>query len=199
VKYPTEAAVREFLDPHIKDLTWCVREAYRKWEDHGSLSFQEPLNRARAAYVSCGFYNEAKGLFAERPGVLAIEECERLLLVFGDQFVLRFKLLDADLRTRNYPTEASKRMDAQRQISIPAVGKLPRVILGYRMGGQPETLLDLRVVFAVNNEPLWHYDPENDAQQLALPLEPKKATPPEKRFRRKDSASKAPKKSGEGA
>lgn len=171
--YVEKAAVQELLRQHSATLVRCAREAVELWENQVAPLLPLPLGRTRAAFISNAFYNSALAAFSQVTGVLTVEDNERLLLVFGGVFVMRFKLVDGELRTRNYPTFTSTEMDAQREIDIAGVGHLPRVVFGYRMGGVPTRLLDLWVFHAIEQNVLWHYDPEDDAYQLELPIHEK--------------------------
>lgn len=174
----SEAEVRELLDPHLPTLTRCVRQAWDLWVTGGAPNFPEPLRRNQATFVSNGFHNLAKATYADKEGVGTVEESERLLLVIGKRFVLRFKLLDEQWHTRNHSTAASDAMDGQRQIAIEGLETLPRVVLGYRVGGTPVALRDIYVVFAIDREPLWKYNAEESLpSQHALPFPEKDAEP----------------------
>jgi hypothetical protein len=111
-------------------------------------------------------------VFGETSGIRLVEESERLMLVIDDSFVVRFKFLNRGKRTINYPTSASLKMDAQLPIRIAGIERLPRVVLGYTLGGVPLALDGTFVLFAVDNKPMWHYGIDGkDAESRVLPFE----------------------------
>lgn len=180
MEYITEDEVQRLLAPHHATLARCARRAFEIWQTKVAPLFPEPLRRARAAIISNAFHNLAKAAMADVPGVRLVEENERLLIVFTGKFVLRFKLVDEELRTRNYPTETSNQMDGQVQLEMAGWGSLPRVVFGYMLAGTPERLEGLYVIYAIDRKPFWWYDPE-DAAPAAVLFPPKAPPPPPSR------------------
>ena len=171
----SEADTRALLSPHHEALEKAIRGAYAVWETVAPL-FQRPLKRTRAQVVSNAYYDRALAARGCANGIRTVEENERLLLAVDDRVVLRFKRLDRDQHTRNYSTRASRAMDGQKQVEIPDIGHLPRVVLGYMLDGIPAKLIDIRVVFAISNRVLWSY-PIDGSASGTLPL-PFDRTPP---------------------
>lgn len=191
----SETDVRAALAAHAPTLVKCAREAWRDWEEHVAPRFPQPLRRTQASVVSNGFFCRAKAAFGSVKGIRIVEECERLLLIVDEKFILRFKLLDDKWRTRNYPTDASNEMDAQAKIDIEGADDLPRVVFGYRVGGMPVRIKDLWILFAIDREPLWKYDAERHEEQRTLPFPNQPpAQPPVQRFRKKGAKKEAEKK-----
>jgi hypothetical protein len=182
LEHLSAAMVREHLEPYHDTMNRLVREANGTWNVIAP-NFSRVHARTRATNVSNAYFDAALSAFAGKPGLRLVEECERLLVVVDDALVVRFKLLDRVKQTRNYPTRSSLRMDAQEQVEIDGVGKLPRVVLGYTLAGVPATHSGTFIVYPFRRRAMWFYAIDGD-EGGTLPLSFDRPTgPTEHEFR----------------
>lgn len=92
----TDERMMAFLTPLVDTIKWW-REDMK--ESHLRLG---PL--ARAININEQWWSRAKEAYSETPGFNFIVERNQRLLIIDEVAMLRFKLLDEELESNNYPT-----------------------------------------------------------------------------------------------
>jgi hypothetical protein len=131
-----------------------VRSANSRYRTYQTKDLIEHDIRAQAACTYCHMLADADRRFDGRPGVRAFD-IRGLKIWFFEKSnaVIRFKKMDEDGRSRNYPTKQAKDFDAQKE--LPGLPLPPvRLTAGY--------LLDLTGAFVraqiarpLGREPMW--------------------------------------------
>lgn len=161
-----EAAKR--LSPILQPLVDCVTAAFANAKKvQGTLVGHHPATMANV--MSSMFEDEARTRVMSMPGVAAISRGRGFLLGFKGVLV-RFKKVDHEYRTRNYPTRGSLRFD--QQLPIEGVPPHPRVTLGYRLNRLGTAVVDLALVFSMGQKVLWVHQLAGSAAVTQLPLVP---------------------------
>ncbi len=103
------------LDPWLDELDAIVRRGFAIYRDYPAAVLVEHDSRAAAACVFCHMLREAERRFSEdrRRGVGMLAVRGLNLIRFEDFALVRFKKMDEDGNTRNYPTEQAISFDAQ--------------------------------------------------------------------------------------
>lgn len=106
------------LSPWLHDLHDIVQHGFSRYRGYPADILTEHDPRARAACVFCHMWSEAERRFADGArSAAAIVRVRGLSLVgFGDTALVRFKKMDEDGNTRNYPTPQAEAFDAQEKI-----------------------------------------------------------------------------------
>ncbi len=146
---------RAVLLPHHDEVLGCVEEPWKQWRD----IVMPLMPRVHARYrpnVMWGFIeSQMRVRFGDVRGVELVEEGQRVMLGFKGKLLLRFKLMDADRMTRNFPTDTSNRFEEQQE--LPLYADLPRVTVGYRPNSLGTELLEVVVFFRVGAKLMWEY------------------------------------------
>jgi hypothetical protein len=128
----TQALAAPILWPHQSRLYEIVVAA---WNDY-MTSITEQIRclqhrRTRACIVHDFMVSHAKRLFEGVPGVHIEDRSGIVLLVIDDRLAIRFKKLDKENRTRNYPTQQA--LAFMQQLDLPTIPSLARLVVGYRL------------------------------------------------------------------
>lgn len=174
----SKAQALEILKPHLPLLQESVEVAWGKWKGEGPKLFMMPNPRLRANAVNNLIEQEVRLRFGAASDVRIVERGQRFLLGVKGRLLLRFKKVDAEFRTRTYPTRTACAFDAQGKLAIfEEHADLPRVTLGYQLNRLATHINEVALVFAVGSEVRWH-EPllhVGPVQQLLVP--PTQAAP----------------------
>lgn len=116
----------ELLEPHLSTIDQVVRDAWTSWMDSshtGSWS-----KRGRANFMWEEINTNAKQAFASGDTIKPIPVNNSCLYML-DKLVFRFKKLNENGLTCNYPTQAS--LDFHAQSELPGVPEVARLEVGY--------------------------------------------------------------------
>lgn len=153
---------KSVLSPYESDFSWCVTQAWQRWQTEHAPRVPLAFPRGRANMMYELMIDEARKRFEGAKGLVFFEQYGRLLLNVRDRVLIRFKKLDDTLRTHNYPTLFSLQFDAQ--ADLPGmVSKLPRITVGYRLNYLQTDIENPLVVFSVGKRTKWFYELEKPA------------------------------------
>jgi hypothetical protein len=111
----------------IDQITRTAHERYRGYPDDVRV---EHSSRAAATCTYDHMVANADRIWADRTGIVAKEIRGLKVWLIGTVAVLRFKKMDEDGRTRNYPTKQAKTFD--RQLPLPGLpAPAVRLTAGY--------------------------------------------------------------------
>lgn len=114
----------------IDDLDEIPRLAHEKYRRYAPEFLIEHDARAAAACVYSHMLAEADRRFLDRKGVIPKDIRGQKVWIIADKAVIRFKKMDEDGRSRNYPTKQAQ--DFDRGLPLPHLPPAaPRITIGY--------------------------------------------------------------------
>lgn len=123
-------AVMQRLEPVLDDLDAIARTGHRTYRSYDPKHLIEHTPRSQASCIYDHMAAEAERRFGGRNGVVPLDIRGLKLWVFDQHTVARFKKMDEDGRTRNYPTQQTKDFDLNRELAgVPP--KPTRITVGY--------------------------------------------------------------------
>ena len=118
------------MEPVLDDLNAIPRAAHAAYRSYDPRHLIEHSPRSQATCIYDHMVAEADRRFGERDGVEPIDVRGLKLWVFDQHTVVRFKKMDEDGVTRNYPTLQARAFDLNRELDgVPP--KPIRVTVGY--------------------------------------------------------------------
>jgi hypothetical protein len=131
----------EFL---LDELDTICRNAVATYRRYGAEFLIEHDTRAAATCTYCHMYAEAERRFAGRAGIAPLEVRGLKVWAVGEGAVIRFKKMDEDGRSRNYPTKQAQ--DYDRGVTLPGL-PLPaaRLVVGYLLDPTGTEVLRVQV------------------------------------------------------
>jgi hypothetical protein len=122
--------IMEGLDPLLEDLDQIVRSGFSTYRKYDPLHLIEHTPSASALNIYCHMVAEAERRFVGRAGVIPLNVPGLKTWAVGQRAVIRFKKMDEDGHTRNYPTKQAKDFDFGKDI-IGLPPKAARMSIGY--------------------------------------------------------------------
>ena len=116
----------ELLEPHLSTIDQVVRDAWAGW-----MASNHPSNwtkRGRANFMWEEINTKAKQAFASSEAIKPIPANNSCLYML-DKLAFRFKKLNDNGLTCNYPTQAS--LDFHAQSELPGIPEVARLEVGY--------------------------------------------------------------------
>ncbi len=141
----SQAEAIELLNPHLPNISGSIEDGWDAWERFGEREpdLRMPLDAtARANFIYCHIVESARRRFEGIKGVLKSTKGRVLKLTFAGRIVLRFKKLDAKLRSSGIPTQQYLQFLLQR--CLPGFEQT-NVIGGYRLDGLKVGMEDIHV------------------------------------------------------
>lgn len=165
-----EDLVRNMLKPHAQVIADAILTSWKKYMELPNEKTFSWIPRTRANVVHDYICHEIRHKFDSIPGISIIEDPGFLILNFSDIVLLRFKLLDRNLRARNIQTKQQKYYDNQSELpNLPP--KAYRVIAGYQLDKAQVAVKDILIVRSIRKRTVWSYSILNDnVSSLRLPL-----------------------------
>lgn len=123
-------AVMQRLEPLLDVLDAIPRAAHRTYRSYNPQHLIDHSPRAQAACIYDHMVVEAERRFSPLPEMRPIDIRGLKLWVVGEHTVIRFKKMDEDGTTRNYPTKQAR--DFDQNLDLEGVPQRPiRVSVGY--------------------------------------------------------------------
>lgn len=123
-------AVMQRLDLLLDDLDAIPRVAHRVYQSYSPAHLIEHSQRAEATCIYDHMVAEAERRFDQRDGIRPLDIRGLKLWVVGEHTVIRFKKMDEDGTTSNYPTRQAR--DFDQNLELEGVPPQPiRVSVGY--------------------------------------------------------------------
>ena len=188
---PNESAVRAVLKPYHAIFADASRAAMKQWLEippAQRAALDHP--RAFANVVWSLFRNEAQVRFSGLPGVTLTHKYNTFGIVVKDQLMLRFKRVNPEGLSRNFPTQTSLKFYAQFDLpGIPAA--CPRAEIGWREDDVRLGLAELSIVMRTGKHLAWRYSilEEGGTAVLAIPTKAPTVGPRKSRVRGKNVAA----------
>ena len=152
--YITLAETQRILQPpRISALTGALRNSINAWNTAFAPAQMVLDKSARAMIINQYWYSFVNLALGGDAGViLRIDKLQRFLAV-DERIILRFKLIDENFHSSNYPTERATLWRLQH----PFAGILPceRLELGYRLDITGTVIKDAFVLLRVGDRVAW--------------------------------------------
>ncbi len=161
------------FQPYLGLLVDCLETGWAVWETiRSGPSGQKLGKRTRASVVWDRATARAEEVF-EPIGDVSLRRHHGLLILDFDAAMVRFKKLDARLRTRGIPTAQQQLFAEQAQISNGEQLRLwpaaPMVIAGYVLDELESAVERMVLVLQRNSETIWEIDlPPTQRQPIAV-------------------------------
>jgi hypothetical protein len=118
------------LDPIFDDLDAICRGGLERYQQYPADVRIEHDARAKAACIYSHMEAAAHARLTDTPGVVFKEIRGLKVWIVGEEATIRFKKMDEDGRTRNYPTQQAIAFD--RQLPLPGIPLPPlNLVVGY--------------------------------------------------------------------
>jgi hypothetical protein len=162
-----EKTIESVFREHGESLSNCIFPAWDMWDAHLRTNFSLPSKTLRANVMHGLMVEQARKIFGNNPKAVIIEKDHRFLVELNHSVLIRFKLLDDDLMTRNYPTQLT--IDYDRQLDIPGFPKSIRVTAGYQIVKCEDGIRAL-LVYSKGKEVIWNRElaKSNEASIIAI-------------------------------
>lgn len=103
----------------LDEIDQITRSAHERYRGYPADVLVEHSSRAAATCTYDHMVANADRLWTDRPGITPKEIRGLKVWIIGSVAVLRFKKMDEDGRSRNYPTKQAKNFD--RQLELPGL------------------------------------------------------------------------------
>lgn len=118
------------LDQYFDELDSICRGGLSRYQQYPADVRVEHDGRAAAACIYTHMVALADELLSDKPGVVFKTIRGLKVWIIGEQATIRFKKMDEDGKTRNYPTKQAK--DFDRQLPLPGIPSPPlNLVVGY--------------------------------------------------------------------
>lgn len=118
------------LDPIFDELDAICRGGLARYQQYPADIRIEHDARARAACIYSHMEIDAHARLNDLPGVIHKEIRGLKVWIVGEKATIRFKKMDEDGRTRNYPTKQA--VDYDKQLPLPGIPYPPlNLVVGY--------------------------------------------------------------------
>jgi hypothetical protein len=137
-------AVMERLSPALDTLDAIPRRAFQIYRAYNPEHLLDHDPRTQATCVYSHMAAEAIRQFAGRADIVEREVRGLRLWMIEDHTVMRFKKMDEDGTTRNYPTKQAKAFDYMQE--LPGIPRLPtRITVGYVLDATETQILRVQL------------------------------------------------------
>lgn len=138
--------VRDLVLPSVTGLRTALDEALDEWNDASAVFHVAMDASAKATILNKLIYHYAA---IKLDGVVFGEDQLQRYMRFGDFIVIRVKLFDEGLRSRNYPTRRARRW--VRREPLPGF-PVDRLHLGYRLDATGSVMKDAFITLPNGNQ-----------------------------------------------
>jgi len=189
----------EILKPHLERFWNCIVGAWREYLQEYAHIKHVHTDRKRASILHDHMVDRARKEFQGVKGVHFLEG-RLFLLSIDQQIIVRFKKLDDDMKSRNYPTLHALKF--LQQLDIPGIPPVTRVEAGYQLNGLETGIQAVLITCREGAKLEWFLELDRPAGNVAdiveMPIKPSPAGPDgPSRIKIKEGEIKEDKKNGE--
>ena len=171
-RYVTLPEAQSLLESdRITTFVRALKNSLHVWNTNLSSSQLVLSQSTRASILNDYWYYFANQQLGDTTGItLQLEKHQRFLIV-DDRLIVRFKLIDRNLRSKNYPTPASK--DWNNQLPLQGIPSLSRCEFGYRLTLTGTAIEDAFLLLRYGDRLLWLWQvlgPEIDVFPIQHPF-----------------------------
>jgi hypothetical protein len=126
----TQDQAMSALDPLFEELDAVCRGGLERYQRYPADVRVEHDARAAATCIYTHMVALADSLLTDKPGIVFKSIRGLKVWIIGEKATIRFKKMDEDGRTRNYPTKQAR--DFDRQLPLPGIPFPPlNLVVGY--------------------------------------------------------------------
>lgn len=153
-KYITLPKAQSLLQPdRVPAFVRALKNSMHVWNTTLSQSQLVLSSSTRAGVINDYWYYFANQQLGGKAGISVQQEQLQRFLVVDDQLIVRFKLVDQNLRSRNYPTSMSKNWN--NQLPLKGIPSLSRCEFGYRLTLTGTAIEDAFLLLRSGEKLLW--------------------------------------------
>ena len=166
-----ENRCRTILAPYAETL-WQI--PHSAWERYNALPDRAPLAaqpRTRANVVWAYMQDEANQYLSALPDVRVVDAYQSRTFLIADEVHVRFKLLDAQGRSRNFQTARARLYNE----NLPIDGISPsaiRVDVGYRLNDLQTAIAAIEVAHRAGEKIAWRFSLDQPTEAMVIPIQP---------------------------
>jgi hypothetical protein len=151
----TIVEIMDALDPMLDEFDQVTRAAHARYRAYRSEDLIELDSRAQAVCTYCHMVAEADRRFIERADIRLIDvRGLKLWLLEPANAVIRWKKMDEDGNTRNYPTKQARDFDAGHE--LPGLPMPPvRLTVGYLLDPTGVDFIRTQVAKPAGRRTMW--------------------------------------------
>ena len=153
---------KEEAEPLLRSYQSVFREIVSTaWKEYISI-FSEDIRcdtdpRTRASFVFDRMVKHARRLFDGKKGVRIDNQGDIFLVVLYEKLAIRFKKLNKDKRSRNYPTQQT--IDFYEQLGLPNMPtKATRLVVGYQLNNLETEIEAILIVCPNGSGNAWYIE-----------------------------------------
>ena len=126
----TQEDAMSALDPHFDEIDTISRGGLEFYRQYPPNILIEHDNRAAANNIYAHMVAIADRILTDKPGVVFKNIRGLKVWILGERATIRFKRMDEDGRSRNYPTKQAR--DFDKQLPLPGIPLPPlNLVVGY--------------------------------------------------------------------
>ena len=144
---------KSVLSPRMRAFTGALANSVNVWNSRFGGSQIVLDSTARAVVLNQYWYYFARSALANDLGVTLLTEQGQRYFVVDEEVILRFKLVDQNLKSKNFPTRRAKAWNLQ--LPLNGIPKWDRLEFGYRLDLTGTVVLDAFVILRVGHHFLW--------------------------------------------
>lgn len=172
--FTTLSETQQILRPHrMSALVNALRNSVHTWNTRYAESQMVLDQSARAIIINQYWYYLVNQALSNDPGVLARRDQLQRYFVFDERIIIRFKLFDNSLHSKNYPTDRAQ--DWKLQLPLSGIPPCDRLEFGYRLDITGSVIKDAFLVLPEGDRILWVWQvlgSQIDTIGVQLPLTP---------------------------
>lgn len=147
-------AVMKRLTPYLEDFDAIPRHAHAAYRSYHPKHLIEHSPRTTANCTYDHMVAEAERRFVQRRNIAPLVIRGLKVWLFGDHTAIRWKKMDEDGSTRNYPTQQAKDYDHQKQ--MPGFPPRPtRITVGYLLDAAGTDIVRVQVARPFGKNIAW--------------------------------------------
>lgn len=165
------------LEPHFNSIWRIVTGAWGDYNEHYKEMKHKYTPTCRANIIHSHMVDNAKKEFEGVKGVKPMVIDGLFILSIENKLVVRFKKLDDDMKSRNYPT--NRQIDYLAQMDIPGIPLATRLEAGYQLNELQTGYKSVLITCPQGSKIAWYLEvqepPATNIHELPMrPVDPDK-------------------------
>lgn len=159
----SQEEAEKILEPHKNQFRDCVINAWNDYNNYYSDVKHKHSARTRANILYDHMVDSARLKFDGMSEISLIDINGSFLISIGNMLIIRFKKLDNEMKSRNYPTQqALAFMD---QLTLPGIPVAARLIVGYQLNELQTNIKSILVTCPNGSQIDWHSELKGETSE----------------------------------